>query len=319
MGRACRTRNRRVIVDAGMPPVLGSNSRAAFVDYLNCTFPAPGSDPASLVMAAVKDAVGDAFGIMKEEGRGLHGYRRSFLFEHGQVRFALGGQNGTAMLSIPGEGCALVRDFAKLVVVFRDELGAHLTRLDAAHDDFEGRYGVDGIVQWYKEGRFGAGGRRPSCSQDGNWIEPDGSGRTFYVGKRENGKLYRGYEKGRQLGEPSSPWIRHEVEWHNVRREIPWDTVLEPGRYLAGAYPALSWVSKTATRIKTLRRTDAIVYEKATQYASLSYGQHISVMLKREGSAEAVVAKLARPGVPKRLALTERLEVHRKDEEESAE
>ena len=54
---------------------------------------------------------------------------------------------------------------------------------------------------FYLTGQFNAGGNKPSCSQQGNWIEADGSGRTFYVGKRKNGKLLRVYEKGKQLGD----------------------------------------------------------------------------------------------------------------------
>lgn len=44
---------------------------------------------------------------------------------------------------------------------------------------------------------------------------PDGRGRTFYVGRRENGKLLRVYEKGKQLGAENSPWVRIELELHN--------------------------------------------------------------------------------------------------------
>lgn len=71
-----------------------------------------------------------------------------------------------------------------------------------AVDDVEGVHTVDMSVELYLSGAFGSGGRRPSCHQNGNWIDPDGTGRTFYVGKRENGKLLRVYEKGMQLGIP---------------------------------------------------------------------------------------------------------------------
>ncbi len=46
------------------------------------------------------------------------------------------------------------------------------------------------------------------------------------------------YEKGKQLGDPESPWVRWELELHNTDREIPFDVLLQPGRYVAGAYPA---------------------------------------------------------------------------------
>jgi DNA relaxase NicK len=48
------------------------------------------------------------------------------------------------------------------------------------------------------------------------------------VGKRKNGKLLRVYEKGKQLGDESSPWVRWELELHNRDRVIPWEVLLEP-------------------------------------------------------------------------------------------
>jgi phage replication initiation protein len=98
---------------------------------------------------------------------------------------------------------------------------------------------VDDAVQFYLTDQFTAGGNKPSCSQQGNWIEADGSGRTFYVGKRKNGKLLRVYEKGKQLGDNTSPWVRWELELHNRDRIIPWDVILEPGKYLAASYACM--------------------------------------------------------------------------------
>jgi len=80
-------------------------------------------------------------------------------------------------------------------------------------------------------------------------------------------------------------------------------------------YPALSWVKEIGDRIPTLRRTDAISYKYIVHYARLAYGRLVGTMLKREGSADAVVGKLSRPGVPERLALTEKLGMHEEPDE----
>ncbi len=297
---------------------MDGNPRAALVDYFNSTFRVPhDGDPAGAFFSLVTQTVGDAFGVMRDRGRGLHGYTHSFAFERGGVLFGFGEQRGTAFFSIPGEGCALVPDWPRLLDLLRVELSGRLTRLDAAHDDFEGRHNVDAMVGCYLRGEFSAGGRQPKCIQIGNWLAPDGTGRTFYVGQRRNGKLYRAYEKGKLLGDASSPWVRHEVEWHNIDRTIPWEAVLEPGRFLAGAYPALSWISEDASRIATLRRTDQISYQRLTHYAATAYGPLINVMREREGSDGAVIAKLSRPGAPRRLALTHRLGVHKNEDEGS--
>jgi phage replication initiation protein len=123
------------------------------------------------------------------------------------------------------------------------------------------------------------------------------------VGKRKNGKLIRIYEKGQQLGDPNSPWVRWEVELHNRQREIPWDVLHNPGHYVAGAYPCTHWVSREASRIRTIRNTDKISDGALIHYARLAYGSLFSVMMGREGSAENVVALLSREGKPSRLKL----------------
>jgi phage replication initiation protein len=245
----------------------------AFTDYLNVTFRVPDwRDFPAGFFYRLSSAVGSAFGCMEPIGRGFHGYAKSYRFERGGVRFAWGGQANTALLSIPGDGCALVPDWPRLCDLLREVLAARITRWDGAVDDYEGRHSVDEAVELYLRGAFGAGGRKPSCDQKGNWIAPDGSGRTFYVGKRRNGKLLRVYEKGKQLGAKESPWTRWEVELHNVDRVIPWDVIPNPPAYVAGAYPALAWVTGIGSRIPTLRRTDTISYQRIIFYARIAYG-----------------------------------------------
>jgi len=292
-------------------PCNGGKAFGAFCDYLNVTFRLPDwSDPESDFFYRLTEVVGPAFGIMEDRGRGLYGYAKSFRFERGSVLYAFGGegQAGTALLTIPGDGCALVPSWDRLIAFLRDELGAHITRWDGAVDDFEGVHSVDQAVELYLAGAFNAGGRKPSCAQAGNWITEDQSGRTFYVGKRRNGKLLRVYEKGKQLGMGSSPWTRWEVELHNIDRVIPWEVIADPAPYIAGAYPALAWVRALASRIPTLQRSDSITYKRIIFYARIGYGRLIDTMMAREGcDEETVVRLLRRPGVPERLALTEAL------------
>ncbi len=287
--------------------VPGGNPRAAFTDWLNVTYAASSGDPAAFFDAFSK-VTQARFGLLNERpGRGLQGYKHSFEFQYGRSFFGLGGQRGTGFVSISGDGCALIPDWRALVELLRDRLQGRITRWDGATDDFEGRRSVDEAVRVYLAGGFSCGGRTPTCAVDGDWIVPLGNGRTFYVGNRKNGKLLRVYEKGKQLGDPDSPWVRWEVELHNVDRVIPWEVLLEPGRYLAGSYPALSWVQADASRIETLRRTDGITYERLVHHARQSVGRLVNTMYEREGGAEGVVEGLRRDGVPKRLALTERL------------
>lgn len=124
----------------------------------------------------------------------------------------------------------------------RDTLNANVTRWDGAVDDYSGAHSVNDAVNLFLDGQFTAGGNTPSCNQHGNWIQPDGSGRTFYVGKRKNGKMLRVYEKGMQLGGQWHPWVRWEVELHNKDRIIPWDVLLEPGRFFCRLLSQCSWL-----------------------------------------------------------------------------
>jgi phage replication initiation protein len=181
---------------------------------------------------------------MTECGRGLHGWKQSFDLGETGAKLAIGGQNSTVFLSLPGEACTLIplETWPILSTFLSTRYNAHITRWDGAVDDYEGHHSVDWSVKQYMDNQFNAGGNKPSCNQQGNWIDPDGSGRTFYVGKRKNGKLIRIYEKGKQLGDPNSPWVRWEVELHNKQRVIPWDVLINPGPYVAGAYPCTQWV-----------------------------------------------------------------------------
>lgn len=275
---------------------------AALTDYLNTTFPfAPTRENIVDLVRSFRLMLGEAFGSLEPRKGGLHGYKTSFDVGETGALFAFGGQRDTALVSLPGSACAQIADWPACRHLFDECLKGRITRWDGAVDVFGGFPSVDDAVASYKAGQFNAGGNKPSCSQQGNWIEPDGSGRTFYVGRRGNGKLLRVYEKGKQMGDPQSPWVRWELELHNRDRVIPWDVILEPGKFVAGSYPCMAWVDKVQERIRTLKRGTRISYEHLSRYASLAYGPLINIMLAVEGSPEKVVERLKRPGVPSRL------------------
>lgn len=284
-------------------PADCSHPYSAITDYFNCTFQFdPLATPLGGFFHSLFAILGKKFSPAVDRKRGLHGYKHSFNLGESSAMFAYGGQAGTALVSLPGEACALVDDWSTVVEFFKAFNNAHITRWDGAVDDFEGTHSVDHAVDCYRSGIFTAGGNAPSCNQNGNWIEPDGHGRTFYIGKRKNGKMLRVYEKGMQLGGLWHPWVRWEVELHNVDRVIPWEVLLEPGRYVVGCYPrALGWVQDEMTRIQTIKRQSQISYEHLIGYAAIAYGPLFNVMLEVEGSADAVLAKLHRLGTPKRL------------------
>lgn len=239
-----------------------------------------------------------------EQGKGLNGYERSFVLGEDGAKFCCVGQRDTALLMLPGKACHTIPDWPVFVGLLRDNYRARITRWDGAVDDYEGVHSVDWAVEQYKSGNFTNGGNKPSCKQVGNWIEPDGAGRTFYIGKRANGKMLRIYEKGMQCGEKWHPWVRWELELHNVDRVVPWDVLFNPGKYVAGGFPkALSWVQDEMSRIKTIRNETELSYDHLIGCASTAYGRLVNVMLEVEDSPERVVELLRKEGLPKRLQM----------------
>lgn len=291
-------------------PVSGRHAAthpyAAITDWLNFTFPfEPGQDGVGALLTRFQSVLGRKFFPVTERPVGKQNYERSFEFgEKLKAYFCFGGkyQRGTALLSLSGTGCALILDWPALVALGRDELGGRITRWDGAVDDFPGLHPVEEAIRLHQEGKFKAGGRPPKLSQVGNWIEPDGSGRTVTIGVRENGKRLTVYEKGMEQGCPGHPWIRWEVLLGNKNRIIPWEVVLEPGRYFVGAYPkALGWVQEEMSRIRTLQKQTQISYEAAVAQARRQFGPTLNLVLQVEGSAERAVEVLRRDGVPRRV------------------
>lgn len=249
---------------------------------------------------------------------GLHGYSYSVVSDNGGVVVAWGGNNETIFLQIPGDGCSRVRCFASLAD-FCDVRGGHLTRVDIAFDDFSGVLDLEHAVSLYRGGGFAArgGGARSgasavSCSQAGNWLEPDGKGRTLNVGRLVNGKMLCVYEKGKQLGDSTSRWVRWEVRLANRDRALPLECLTAPASFARGAYPALDFIDGPECRIATRRIKERISLAKLSQHASDAYGKLLNVLRRDGQSAEQVVKRLRRDGVPKRLTAPSEVEIQDK-------
>lgn len=164
-----------VLISTPLPKFDGE-PYAAITDFLNCTFPFKEYDLDSVIFDLV-NCLGPNFSPVTNRFRGLHGWKESIQLGESKTFFAYGGQNNTAFLSIPAEGCYMVTSWVNLTILLRDKFKAKITRWDGAVDDFYGIYNVDLAVKLYEEGMFNAGGTTPSCSQIGNWLKPDGSGR----------------------------------------------------------------------------------------------------------------------------------------------
>jgi len=279
-----------------------ASNESALVDWLAFTVrPPPGGDRAWL-----EQSVQSVFCVPREgwrgTGRGWYGYKDHVVLG-GLGLLAFGGeaQKGTFHVELYASACARIVDWAA-VGLWGQLYDAAITRVDLAHDDLDGgSLDINRAVEWWHAGKFDANGRPPRSE----FIDDMGSnhGKTLYVGRRGSGKILRIYEKGKELGDPTSPWVRAEVELRNKGRTVPWEVLTQPGQYLAGAYPALRYLSAQQSRLRTVQRAAQIGYEAMVKNLRAQGGKAVNVMCKvHQGDAAAVVSRLVREGFPKRLA-----------------
>lgn len=298
-----------------IPARRGWGGQAAFVDWVNVTCKDEtfirlddlGSydDRRIAVECSIVCESIFGYGITSQRDNGANMYKRSFVLGDGYGLVCHGGQRGTLMISISGAGCAAAKEGweKRLHDWLESAKQGRITRVDMAYDDYDGQlYTVDRARSEYEAGLFQAGGRAPDSEMRGNWIRPNGKGRTFYVGHAQSGKLCRIYEKGKQLGSPSSEWVRVEGQLGSRDRIIPFDILLEPGAYLAAMYPALGWVSEVQHRVKTEQKSAKIRYQHALEWLKHQAGALLWAAREVEGSADALLEKIMRVGdFPKRL------------------
>jgi DNA relaxase NicK len=281
------------------PPAFASNEAAlAIVDYLTFTAPVSvlmdGEFGARVRAAAVKGCESSiellarhALHAVQAPGLTLDAQVKGFLsfYDHhmvirnpgGKVAgiFKIGGDNqkGTFCLELTGEGCAHVVAWAHTRSVL-EGWGARMTRVDCAHDDREGRYTLDDVKRWHDEGGFTVR-RTPAIGFQGY---SDGSGQTIYIGKNKGNQQLCVYEKGKQLGDPTSPWVRFEARFGAKYRDIPYDILERPWEYITGHYPPLSWISQVTTRMETAVAKAAAGMAASIRHAKRQCGSVVNVI-----------------------------------------
>ena len=144
---------------------------------------------------------------------------------------------GEVCVSLTGHGCAHVPSWPYVRRIGED-LGAHITRADIAVDDHSGMtFNVEDFRLAYHDGAFTSNGRPPQARHNSD--EGSGKGCTLYVGQKGHKELCI-YEKGKQLGDPQSPWVRCELRLYGKRIDLSLDVLTNPGKYYGGAYAILA-------------------------------------------------------------------------------
>lgn len=242
-----------------------------------------------------RDASGEQFDYSDHElwtirnnhfGRFRYPHSASLMFDGVVVGLCCwGAKNFGAMISFAGQGCGSL-NFKEMHEMCNELDYVRITRIDLAHDDFEGNYNVDTCRKMFKNGLF-TRTTAPSYAYYESGVLSDkgrlcpSAGRSFYVGKRANGKMLRTYEKGKHLNDTKNPnWVRWEVELRNIDRVIPLDCLINPSKYFAGAYPALERFGTTATRIKLQAKKINATADHCIKYAIL-HSRRVVNLLKQ--------------------------------------
>lgn len=242
---------------------------------------------------------------LQPTGRGWNGYTQRWNIVgdnggYGLIAFGGNGQHGTVHVELNATACAHVPNWQS-VQQWGESIGATITRVDLAHDDLQGQtVSIETAKAWHEAGEFVTSGRPPDAHLHDDL--GSGKGKTLYIGSRASGKLLRIYEKGRQLGDTSSPWVRVELELRGKSRLIPWDVLTSPVTYLAGGYPCLAFLSIVQDKICTITKAVQITLESIVQYLRTAGGKSINVLMQANGgNAEAVINAIRRDGIPRRL------------------
>jgi phage replication initiation protein len=276
------------------------------VDWLGLTLPIP-EEVENVPSWAVIQLVRFGFSNLTNRHKGWFGYKHQHVIDDDCGLIAFGGeaQKNTLHIELTGKGCAVVPDWANLRS-WCEQMGAKITRVDLAHDDHAGETVNIGICkQWLSDGLFSMGKRPPKRRLVDDLGTGDGC--TLYIGNRANGKLFRGYEKGKQLGDKVSTWFRAEVELRAKDRVIPLDVLTNPTPYLAGAFPALAFLSEVQNKIKTVKKATEVSLGRSIDNARNAVGKLVNVLASTlQWEPGNIVKALQREGVPSRLKPVDR-------------
>lgn len=266
------------------------------------------------VVDSFSDILGrDVFFEKNEKGSGSPGYKyggklttraASKTYEIGTLGWGGVQQRGTCLVSLSGGGCSLFNDFSA-VVAFLGSVNARITRVDLALDFYDGKFTVDDAVNFYHDGGFTNSGRPPSVSQAGDWI--NGVARTFYVGRRANGKFCRIYEKGHQLGDFSSNWTRFEVQLGNRDRVLEYEILTNPDKFFKGSYPAFEkLIDCVSQKIKTVKKSAEKTLAHLLTHLKRSYGKAVNLLSEKcDFDLSEFMEQILVPGLPRRVNVAE--------------
>lgn len=251
------------------------------------------------------------FGITKKcKSKGNKFYEMMFRLgsddvDYGEVHY--GGQRDTVLIELKGVGCNLASEGweSRMCDFLKNAVRPRITRIDLALDFFNGEYSPEQALLDHDNGFFDNHNMRPKSETIGSaWRKEDGSGKTFYVGRKKNARFVRVYEKGKQLGDKESKWCRFEIQFNHGDIEIPFDILVDEGGYFCGAFPICASFANMPQerRIGVREKTLNLTFEHKVRHAKNAVGKLVNFMADVGLSDEQIVAMLkADAGYPKGL------------------
>lgn len=238
------------------------------VDWLGARTQAEPMDCVEALRGAFGSLGGSLRAVPKK--RGKQGFDRSdglFLADLAIGTMSFGGDamRGWVWLEITGTGCQWVDDWNRC----QDDLSLlrdfQYKRVDIALDTHKREVTHETVIAAYDAGLFTTCRRPPSMSQ----IIPSDpyDGRTINIGKRDQPKFLRAYEKGFEQarkfpkmhithfdGVPVEDWYRLEVELKAKNQPLPEDLIENRDQYFSGAYPYLQSVLNVEPQVLKMSR-----------------------------------------------------------------
>ncbi|PSJ79807.1 replication initiation factor domain-containing protein [Neisseria iguanae] len=316
-----------VIVGGKLKEILikKGKSTAAFIDTLTVVFPEDtfvrpdqlGTDEEIAANASAVAAEIFGYGFLKQNTGGRNGYKISYHMgteTENYGFFAMGGkrQNNTVCLFMTGVGLTAALDGweSRLYDYIQAYApSAKITRCDLAHDFLNGEYTPDMALRDWENGGYTSRHTKPIAEcVGGDWLHYLGTGKTLYIGSRKNASRFvRVYEKGKQLGDSESPWVRVELELHSRDIVIPHEILIDAGQYLTGAFPAFESLffsyEETPAKVERVKKQQDVSAEHCIKYGSMQVSGVIN-LLKRMGLDDAAIVETLKNGkknMPKRL------------------
>lgn len=240
------------------------------------------------------------FGVTADRKKGANFYSQSFQLGDNKISYgilAIGGNRQTLCVELTATGLGAAKpgwehrlnQFAQSDKVsdFR------LTRIDIARDFFEGEYSIEDALNAYYAQGFNLSVTTPQLRKEGAdwWNEGLNKGRTLYVGSRQSSRLVRIYEKGKQLGDKESKWVRVEIEYRSHDLILNMDIILNPGDYMA-QYPAFQrpeFQTEQPKQAESKKRTVQNTIEHYVKYLRIQGSKAVKMLREHGKTAEEIL------------------------------